>query len=42
VENGVLVTEMRQLDNPLQDLFDDIYDEGTAVKKEKRRVEERE
>lgn len=26
VENGVLVTEMRQLDNPLQDLFEDNYD----------------
>lgn len=25
VENGVLVTEMRQLDNPLQDLFEDNY-----------------
>ncbi len=30
VENGVLVTEMRQLDNPLQDLFEDNYDQPPA------------
>jgi hypothetical protein len=30
VENGVLVTEMRQLDNPLQDLFEDNYDQHIA------------
>ena len=40
VENGVLVTEMRQLDNPLQDLFEEIYDQGITAKKEER-VEER-
>ncbi len=34
VENGVLVTEMRQLDNPLQDLFEDNYDKSVAAKKE--------
>ncbi|MGH9920418.1 MAG: heme ABC exporter ATP-binding protein CcmA, partial [Nitrososphaerales archaeon] len=33
VENGVLVTEMRQLDNPLQDLFDDNYDSNRAATK---------
>jgi ABC-2 type transport system ATP-binding protein len=33
VENGVLVTEMRQLDNPLQDLFEDSYRQGVAAKK---------
>jgi ABC-2 type transport system ATP-binding protein len=27
VENGVIVTEMRQLDNPLQDLFEDNYEQ---------------
>ena len=36
VENGVLVTEMRQLDNPLQDLFEDNYGQGAAPKKEGR------
>jgi ABC-2 type transport system ATP-binding protein len=30
VENGVLVTEMRQLDNPLQDLFEDKNEESLA------------
>jgi ABC-2 type transport system ATP-binding protein len=30
VENGVLVTEMRQLDNPLQDLFERDFDQGGA------------
>jgi len=30
VESGVLVTEMRQLDNPLQDLFEDDYTQHTA------------
>lgn len=34
VENGVLVTEMRELDNPLQDLFDDNYNRGNGVKNE--------
>jgi ABC-2 type transport system ATP-binding protein len=35
IENGVLVTEMRELDNPLQDLFDDdgVHD-GDAKKGE--------
>jgi ABC-2 type transport system ATP-binding protein len=32
VENGVLVTEMRQLDNPLQDLFEDNYNPHPAKK----------
>jgi ABC-2 type transport system ATP-binding protein len=36
VENGVLVTEMRQLDNPLQNLFDDTYGQRTASKSEPR------
>jgi ABC-2 type transport system ATP-binding protein len=35
VENGVLVTEMRQLDNPLQDLFEGNYNQNQA-KIEKR------
>jgi ABC-2 type transport system ATP-binding protein len=39
VENGVLVTEMRQLDNPLQDLFEDNYDQHPASTG--RRVERR-
>lgn len=30
VENGVLVTEMRQLDNPLQELFEEDKDESLA------------
>ncbi|MGP8125871.1 MAG: ABC transporter ATP-binding protein [Nitrososphaerales archaeon] len=30
VEMGVIVTEMRQLDNPLQDLFDDNYSQHPA------------
>jgi len=30
VENGVLVTEMRQLDNPLQDLFDENHNQSLA------------
>jgi ABC-2 type transport system ATP-binding protein len=34
VEKGVLVTEMRELDNPLQDLFDDEHDGGGVSKKE--------
>lgn len=34
VENGVLVTEMRQLDNPLQDLFEGNHDQGVTAKKE--------
>jgi ABC-2 type transport system ATP-binding protein len=34
VEKGVLVTEMRQLDNPLQDLFEDNYNHQTNVKME--------
>jgi hypothetical protein len=29
VENGILVTEMRQLDNPLQELFEGPYNEKT-------------
>ena len=36
VENGVLVTEMRQLDNPLQDLFEDNYGLSAAAKNEGR------
>lgn len=32
VESGVLVTEMRQLDNPLQDLFEDNNNQGLAAK----------
>jgi ABC-2 type transport system ATP-binding protein len=36
VENGVLVTEMRQLDNPLQDLFDRNYGQRADVKAEPR------
>src|SRR5580700_2969625 len=35
VENGVLVTEMRQLDNPLQDLFEDNYDPRLAKTEER-------
>jgi ABC-2 type transport system ATP-binding protein len=35
VENGVLVTEMRELDNPLQDLFDDNYNRSNGVKNER-------
>lgn len=31
VENGVLVTEMRQLDNPLQDLFEANYTRSPAA-----------
>ena len=38
VENGVLVTEMRQLDNPLQDLFEDNHGQHPA--QTERRVEE--
>lgn len=38
VESGVLVTEMRQLDNPLQDLFEDNFDQHSA--KTERRVGE--
>ena len=34
VENGVLVTEMRELDNPLQDLFEDNHPRGFATRKE--------
>ncbi len=34
VENGVLVTEMRQLDNPLQDLFEANSDRSPAANKE--------
>jgi ABC-2 type transport system ATP-binding protein len=34
VENGVLVTEMRQLDNPLQNLFDETYSQRTSRKSE--------
>ncbi|MDA4114136.1 MAG: ABC transporter ATP-binding protein [Thaumarchaeota archaeon] len=42
VENGVLVTEMRQLDNPLQELFEDNYGGITAKKKEEEgKVEEK-
>jgi len=36
VENGVLVTEMRQLDNPLQDLFEGGYGQHPAAKAEAR------
>ena len=36
VEDGVLVTEMRQLDNPLQDLFEGNYDQSVAAKREGR------
>jgi ABC-2 type transport system ATP-binding protein len=32
VENGVLVTEMRQLDNPLQDLFEGNHDKRPPAK----------
>lgn len=32
VENGVLVTEMRQLDNPLQDLFEDNHKQHSTAK----------
>lgn len=39
VENGVLVTEMRQLDNPLQDLFED--DLGQVPATTEGRSEER-
>jgi ABC-2 type transport system ATP-binding protein len=35
VENGVLVTEMRQLDNPLQDLFEENYNRRPAAKTER-------
>ncbi len=35
VENGVLVTEMRRLDNPLQDLFEGNFDQLGASKDEK-------
>ena len=35
VENGVLVTEMRQLDNPLQDLFEDNYNLNLAKTEER-------
>ena len=35
VENGVLVTEMRQLDNPLQDLFEANHAQSSAAKTEK-------
>jgi len=34
VENGVLVTEMRQLDNPLQELFEDKFSRRHPVKTE--------
>ena len=38
VDSGVIVTEMRQLDNPLQDLFDDAYTPGIrAGKGDKKR-----
>ncbi|MGI0091913.1 MAG: ABC transporter ATP-binding protein [Nitrososphaerales archaeon] len=40
VESGALVTEMRQLDNPLQDLFEDNYGQRIGEKTEGR-VEER-
>jgi ABC-2 type transport system ATP-binding protein len=36
VENGVLVTEMRQLDNPLQDLFEENYNLRPAAETERR------
>jgi ABC-2 type transport system ATP-binding protein len=36
VEDGVLVTEMRQLDNPLQDLFEDDRNRSSAPKTEQR------
>jgi len=39
VERGVLVTEMRQLDNPLQDLFEDSSDRGLAAGKGTEAVE---
>jgi len=32
IENGVLVTEMRQLDNPLQELFEGRHDQGSSEK----------
>jgi hypothetical protein len=31
VNRGVIVTEMRQLDNPLQELFDENGDTSTAT-----------
>ena len=34
VENGVLVTEMRQLDNPFQDLFEDNFDHHARARSE--------
>jgi hypothetical protein len=33
VENGVLVTEMRQLDNPLQDLFENNHNQHAKTEK---------
>jgi ABC-2 type transport system ATP-binding protein len=36
VENGVLVTEMRQLDNPLQELFEDNFSRRHPTKTEPR------
>ncbi len=36
VENGVLVTEMRELDNPLQDLFEEKRDPSSAAKAKPR------
>ena len=35
VENGVLVTEMRQLDNPFQDLFEDNFDHHARAQDQK-------
>jgi ABC-2 type transport system ATP-binding protein len=36
VENGVLVTEMRQLNNPLQDLFENVREQRVDKRSEKR------
>jgi ABC-2 type transport system ATP-binding protein len=36
VDNGVLVTEMRQLDNPLQDLFENNLNQNSAAKTQER------
>ena len=38
IENGVLVTEMRQLDNPLQELFESTDEKVEKTQKEPRQV----
>jgi len=40
VESGVLVTEMRQLDNPLQELFESPNGKVEKTQKEPRQVAE--